>query len=170
MFLAGGVSITAFSMLHRDLASAQLALESPERFGPFEPWFFMGVASVEIVMIIAFGYAVIKSILHRKNLEDHAWWLISSVFIIMMPALGRGLQNISVGMQIERWPDVDIMSSLYYTQFLIILMVILAAIKYQKLKHPATYLTVGVNLFTCLLQPLGQSTTVQHFLETIIKG
>ncbi len=86
-------------MLHRDIVSAERSAEMRDRFGPFEPWFFYGVAAVEIVMMLAFGYAVIKSIIHRKQLENHAWWLISTVFIIMMPALGRGVQNVHIGMQ-----------------------------------------------------------------------
>ncbi len=170
MFLAGGVGITAFCMLHRDLVSAQTSLEMPERFGPFKDWFFMGVAAVEIVMIIAFGFAVIKSIIKRKSLEDHAWWLISTVFLIMMPALGRGIQNTYVGINIKDWPNIDIMSALYFTQVIIIGLLLFAAWKYNKLKHPATYLAVAVNLFTCFLEPLGKSEVVQIFLETVIKG
>lgn len=170
MFLAGGVGLTALSMMHRDIVTTQNALEMPDRFGPFQPWFFFGVAAVEIVMILAFGWAVIKSILHRKQIEDHSWWLISTVFIIMMPALGRGIQGLYVGLNIEQWPEIDIMMPLYFTEILIIAMVILAAWKWDKLKHPATYLAVCVNLFNCFLEPLGKSETVQVFLETIIKG
>jgi hypothetical protein len=47
-FLAGGVCITALSMLNRDIVSSESALKSPDRFGPFQPWFFFGVAAVEI--------------------------------------------------------------------------------------------------------------------------
>jgi hypothetical protein len=53
---------------------------------------------------------------------------------------------------------------------LIIAMVLLAAWKYKKLKHPATWLAVAVNLFNLLLEPLGRSETIQEFLKTIIKG
>ena len=170
MFLAGGVCITALSMMHRDIESAHSALEMPEQFGPFLPWFFYGVIVVEIVMVLAFGFAVIKSILHRKSIEDHSWWLISTVFIIMMPALGRGIQNVHIGLNIEAWPDIDIMSSLYFTEMLIIGMALIFAWKYGKLKHPATYLIVGVNLFNLLIEPIGKSEGVQTFLEAVIKG
>lgn len=170
MFLAGGVCITALSMLHRDIVTTQLAMEMPDEFGPFQPWFFFGVAAVEIVMITAFGYAVIKAIIHRKQLEDHSWWLISTVFLIIMPALGRGIQNVYVDMNFNDWPDINIMLPLYFTQVLIIGMLFFAAWKYGKLKHPATYLAIGVNLFNCLLEPLGRSVTVQSFLKTIITG
>jgi len=170
MFVAGGVCITALSMMNRDLMNAQNALKMPEQFGPFQPWFFLGVAAVEIVMMVAFGFAVIKSIIHRKSLEDHAWWLITTVFIIMMPALGRGIQNLYVQLNSKDWPIINIMSPLYITELLIISMLLFAAWKYQKLKHPATYLAIGVNLFNFLLEPLGKSELVQSFLKTIIKG
>jgi hypothetical protein len=118
----------------------------------------------------AFGFAVIKSILHRKELENHAWWLISTVFIIMMPALGRGIQNVYVGMHINDWPNVNIILPLYLTQVFIIGVLLLGAWKYGKLKHPATYLALGVNLFIFLLEPIGKSEYVQLLMKAIIKG
>jgi hypothetical protein len=170
IFVAGGVCLTALSMMNRDIVTAQKVLESPDRFGPFQSWFFFGVATVEIVMMTAFGYAIIKSIIHRKEIENHAWWLISTVFIIMMPALGRGIQNVYVAMHSKDWPNINIMIPLYYTQVLIIGMILFGAWKYGKLKHPATYLAVGVNLFILLLEPLGKSETVQLFLKAVVKG
>jgi len=170
MFVAGGVCLTAFSMMHRDIVTTQRAAAAPEQFGPFQPWFFFAVAAVEIVMMTAFAFAVIKSIIQRKNMENHAWWLISTVFIIMMPALGRGIQNVYVGMNIKQWPNIDIMIPLYVAQAIIIGMTIFAAKRFGKLKHPATYLAVGVNLFVLLMEPLGRSEAVQTFLKTFIKG
>ncbi|MDT0606835.1 hypothetical protein [Croceitalea rosinachiae] len=127
------------------------------------------MAAVEIPMILAFGYAVIMGIVHRKNLESHAWWLISTVFLIMMPALGRGIQNAYVFMNLEDWPNIDIMGPTYFTQFLIIAMILLAAWKLKKLKHPATILAVAINIYTCFLEPLGRSEMVELFLRTMIK-
>jgi len=170
MFLAGGVCLTALSMMYRDIETTQKALALPEQFGPFQPWFFFGVAAVEIVMMTSFGFAVIKSIIHRKEIENHAWWLISTVFIIMMPALGRGIQNVYVYMHFKEFPNINIIIPLYYTQLLIIGMLLLGAWKYGKLKHPATYLALGVNLFIFLLEPIGRSESIQLFLKALIKG
>jgi len=170
MFIAGGVCLTALSMMHRDIVTTQRATEMPEQFGPFQPWFFFGVAAVEIVMMTAFGFAVIKSIIHRKKLEDHAWWLISSVFIIMMPALGRGVQNVYVAMNIKDMPNVNIMTPIYISLAMIMAMLLLGAWKYNKLKHPATWLALAVNLFNFLLEPLGRSEAMQTFLKALIKG
>ncbi len=170
MFLAGGVCLTAFSMMQRDIMNAHNAASMPERFGPFEPWFFYGVAIVEIVMMTAFGYAVIKSIIHRKKIEQHAWWLICTVFIIMMPALGRGIQNLYVGMHIKSWPHINILIPLYIAQAIILGLLLLAAWKYDKLKHPATYFTAAINIFIFFLGPLGKSAALQKLLEDFIKG
>lgn len=170
MFIGGGVCLTALSMMHRDLVSAERSLTMRERFGPFEPWFFYGVAAVEIVMMIGFGYAIIKSIIHRKQVENHSWWLISTVFMIMMPALGRGVQNVYLSWHREDWPNVNIMGSLYFSEGLIIFMLLLAAWKYRKLKHPATLLAIAVNLFNMLLEPIGRSEAVQEFLKNVVKG
>ncbi|MEL6672069.1 MAG: hypothetical protein AAFR61_07745 [Bacteroidota bacterium] len=170
MFLAGGVCLTAFSMMYRDIRVADFAAANPERMGPFEPWFFFGVMAIEIPMILAFGFAVIQSIRKRKKLEDHAWWLVSTVFIIMMPAFSRGTQLAYVGLNAEHWPDIDIMFPIYGTQAMIILLAILAAWKYEKLRHPATFLMVGINLYNCLLEPLGRWESLQQFFRTIITG
>lgn len=170
MFVAGGVCLTALSMMHRDIVSSQRAAEMPDRFGPFQPWFFFGVTVVEIVMMTAFGFAVIKSIIHRKQLENHTWWLVSTVFIIMMPALGRGMGNVYNDIHIKEWPNINIMLPLYFTQVVIIALLLLGAWKYGKLKHPATWLALGVNLFIFLLEPIGRSENVQLFLKEIIKG
>ncbi len=170
MFLAGGVAITAFSMMFRDIATADRSAELRDAFGPFEPWFFIGVAAIEIPMILAFGYAVLMSIVHRKNIESHAWWLITTVFIIMEPALGRGIQGIHIGMNLSDWPNIDIMGPTYITQVIIILMILLAAWKFKKLKHPATYLAVAINIYALFLEPLGRSVAVESFLRMMIKG
>jgi len=170
MFLAGGVCLTALSMLHRDMVTTERALAAPEQFGPFQPWFFFGVAAVEIVMMSAFAFAVIKSILQRKNIENHAWWLTSTVFLIMMPALGRGVQNVYVDMHRTDWPNIDIMQPIYLTQLLIISMLLLGAWKYSKLKHPGTFIALAVNLLIFLLEPIGKSESIQLLLKAIIKG
>jgi hypothetical protein len=170
MFVAGAVCLTALSMMHRDIVTTEKALAAPEQFGPFQPWFFFGVTVVEIVMMTAFAFAIIKSIIHRKEIENHAWWLISTVFLIMMPALGRGIQGIYIGVHSKNWPNVNIMMPIYYAQILILGMLLIGAWKYGKLKHPATYLAVGINLFIFLLEPIGKSESVQLFLKAIIKG
>jgi len=88
----------------------------------------------------------------------------------MMPALGRGLGFVSFVLQSDRMPNVDIMPPLYITEVIIIGMLLLGAWKFNTLKHPATLLALAVNLFNCLLEPLGRSESVQMALRALIKG
>ena len=91
-----------------------------------------------------------KLLLHRKEIENHSWWLISTVFLIMMPALARGIQFAWIGINFSDWPNVNIMTPVYIGQGLLIGMIVLAAWKFGTLRHPATYIAIGVNLFVCL--------------------
>jgi hypothetical protein len=169
MFLAGGVALTALSMLHRDMVTAERTLQFPERFGPIGPWFFYGVAVTEIVLMTAFIYAVLQGILHRKETEHHAWWLVSTVFIIMMPALGRGLQL--AWFRIVGFDSVtDVMAPIYVSVLIIIALTFWAAHRYGRIRHPATFVAVGANLFTFFMAPVGRSEAVQTILPMIIKG
>ncbi len=167
-FLAGGVAITALSMLHRDMDSAERSARQQELFGPFEPWFFYGVAAVEIVMMSAFIVAVIQAIRYRHRLEDHAWWLISTVFIIMMPALARGMQIwwfAAFGAS-----EGGLRYGIYLTTAVIIAMTFGAATRFGRVNHPATWLAVGVNLFNLLYEPLGRWEWLQGVLRATLKG
>lgn len=170
MFLAGGVCFTAFSMMYRDIENVNMAMAEPERFGPFTADFFYGVAACEIPMIIIFGYAVIMSILKRKQIEDHAWWLVSTVFIIMMPALGRGVQNIFLLSQIDKWPNIDIVFPTLLSQVIILLLIIGAAWKYEKLTHPATFWALAINIYCLFIFQIGETVWVQRILNMLIKG
>jgi hypothetical protein len=168
-FLAGGVALTALSALHRDIANADLSGRMRDQFGPFEPWFFYGIAAVELVMMSAFIVAVIQAIRHRKSVHDHAWWLISTVFIIMMPALGRGL-GVLGSKAFGDGKSAQITYPLYLSTAIIIALLFWAARRYGRVNHPATWLALGVNLFNLLYEPLGKWGWLQGALKMMIKG
>ena len=168
-FLAGGVALTAMSALHRDITNAELSARLPAEFGPFEPWFFYGIAAVEFVMMASFIFAVIQAIRYRRSLHDHAWWLISTVFIIMMPSLGRGLGVLWSIIFGDNDPHV-VTYPLYITAGIIIALIVWAANRYGRLNHPATWLAVSANLFNLLAEPLGKWEALQSFLRLMIKA
>lgn len=167
-FLAGGVALTALSALHRDIANAALSARLRDQFGPFEPWFFYGIATVELVMMSAFIFAVIQSILRRRSLHDHAWWLISTVFIIMMPSLGRGL-GVLWSFLFGDGPG-QATYPIYIATAFILALLFWAARRYGRFNHPATWLAVGANLFNLLFEPLGKWEWLQGVLKSMIHG
>lgn len=168
-FLAGGVALTALSALHRDIVSAERSAQMRDVFGPFEPWFFYGIAAVELVMMSAFIIAVIQAIRGRRSLHDHAWWLISTVFIIMMPALGRGV-GVLWGLVFGKDDPGQVTYSIYVTTAIIVALLSWAARRYGRVNHPATWLALGVNLFNLLFEPLGRWEWLQGVLRMMIKG
>lgn len=169
-FLAGGVAIGGVSMLHRDIIYAEMASENPERFGPYTPEFFYGVAVIELLLGLLFGLAVFMAIVRRKQLEEHAWWLVSTVFIIMAPALGRGVQNVFILAQLDQWPDVDLAIPGILHQAIIVTLTLVFAWKYGKLKHPATILAVAINVLALFVYEIGAAAWVQSLLLAVIKG
>jgi hypothetical protein len=62
------------------------------------------------------------------------------------------------------------MLPIYFTQVLIVAMLLAGAWKYGKLNHAATYLALGVNLFVFFLEPVGRSEKLELLLTTVIKG
>ena len=168
-FLAGGVALTALSALHRDIASAELSARMRDQFGPFEPWFFYGIAAVELVMMSAFIVAVIQAIRSRRSLHDHAWWLISTVFIIMMPALGRGL-GVLWAIIFGKDDPGQVTNAIDLTTAILIALLFWAARRYGRVNHPATWLALGANLFNLLFEPLGRWEWLQGVLRVMIKG
>ena len=169
LFLAGGVAFTALGALHRDIVSADLSARMRAEFGPFEPWFFFGIATVELVMMSAFIFAIIQAIRHRRSLHDHAWWLVSTVFIIMMPSLGRGL-GVLWAIVFGQDDPGQVVYPLYLTTGAIIALLFWAACKYGRVNHPATWLALGANLFNLLVEPLGKWEWLQGVLRLMIKG
>lgn len=168
-FIAGAVAFTSISQLNRDLVYANFVMENPGGIGPFEPWFFLGIAWSEIILITAFIIAVLMAIVHRKRLEDHAWWLISTAFILMMPALGRGLQGLWISIY-GFAPDITnvVLQPLFTAQLITITIVLIAARILGRLTHPATILTVGANAAVFFMEPLGRSEFLESVLRTII--
>ena len=169
--LAGAFAFTSISQLNRDLVYVNFVTENPGGIGPFDAWFFYGIAIAEIILISAFIAAVIMAVVKRKDVQDHAWWLISTVFIVMFPAMGRGLQAIWIavyGFDVDI--DVVVMTPIYWSQAVIVLMVVAAAAFLNKLRHPATYLAIAANVAVCFMQPLGQSRILQEALQAVIKA
>jgi hypothetical protein len=168
-FLAGGVAFTALGALHRDIANAERSAQMREVFGPFEPWFFYGIAIVELVMMLAFIVAIVQAIRHRRSLHDHAWWLVSSVFIIMMPSLGRGV-GVFWAILFGADDPGQVIYPAYITTAVILALLFWAAIRYGRINHPATWLAVAANLFNLLVEPLGKWPWLQGMLTMLIKG
>ena len=117
--------------------------------------------------MLAFAYAIVKAIIHRKNLHDHAWWLIASAFFMMMPAVGRGMivfwRSI---LPPEKLKPILVAVS---AELIYIPLFLLFAHKFGKFKHQATVIGLLLVLVRFLRVPIGASKSVQSFLEAVIQ-
>lgn len=169
MFIAGGVAITALALIYRGIQIVQLLAGAPERFAPITPEFVYGILTAEVIMMFAFTYAVYKGIVLRKQLHEHAWWLACSGFIMMFPGFSRGFFYLWFELHADVMPNVSAAAPVYIAVILIICLLLVFAYQYKRLTHPATYLTIAVNLIATQTMMIGSIATWQSFLQALIK-
>ncbi|MEM6705286.1 MAG: hypothetical protein AAF690_21375 [Acidobacteriota bacterium] len=169
LLLAGAMILQSTGQFNRDIVYANSVRDSPERWGPFEPWFFFQVMMMEMILISAFTVQILMAVARRKSPPDHAWWMASTAFTIMMPGLGRGLQNAWLGIYgFTAENKAALYTPNYICQGIIVAMALGFAWKVDKLKHPATILAVGANMALFFLEPVARSPAVQAFWRGLI--
>lgn len=161
--LAGGVLFTGLSIL--DIPLKIVDSLNPNRPGP-PASFYYGTLIIEFVSIVAFAYAVIKSIIHRKEVKEHSWWLIATAFYMMSPALGRGM--ITLWRKILSPENFNPLYLFLSSEFIYLTLFLLFAFKFGKLKHQATLIGIILVFVRALRVPLGSSETIQEFLKALI--
>ncbi|MEN2281118.1 hypothetical protein AAGF08_03200 [Algoriphagus sp. SE2] len=165
-FIAGGVIFSAIVMLMGDMHNAGMIENNPESSN-LTPEFLYGVVVIELILITAFIYSIVQAIVKRKNLEEHAWWLIAGLFYIMMPAVGRGFFFVIAVLKGGLF-EVPLYVPNNIATAVIISMLLLFAWKYKKLNHQATWIGIAINLTTLLHRSIGSSEAVQSLLKSMI--
>ncbi|MEL6529761.1 MAG: hypothetical protein AAFQ27_07350 [Pseudomonadota bacterium] len=169
LLLASAMVFLSVAQLNRDIFYANFARDNAGEIGPFTEWFFFQVMMMEMLLISGFVIAILMAIVKRKSVEDHAWWMASTAFLLMMPALGRGLQG--VWFAIHGF-SVDLTSVLtipvYICQAIIIGLCLVFAWRLGKLRHPATWIAVGANAALFVMEPIARSPAVQAFWRALI--
>ena len=79
LFLAGGMILSALAAIPYNLTSR---LPEVAKYG---------LSFLDVVLVIGFCFALFKAIQNVKNLEEHATWMISTVFWVLGPGLARFL-------------------------------------------------------------------------------
>ncbi len=164
--VAGGVGFTAISMLPNTVGFGRFVEANPGGIGQFSAEFFYAIAISEFILILAFLFAVYKAIVLRKSRQEHAAWLVSTAFIMLFPAVGRGVQNLSIainGFDTENFFVEIVVVPSIITAVLIIGLTMTIAARHSILRHPAIRLAIVVNLvpvvtqcFPGLIDPLGE--------------
>lgn len=151
--IAGGVAFTAMSMLPNTVGFGRFVEANPGKMGPFTPEFFYAIAISEFFLVCAFIYATFKAIQYRASKKEHATWLVSTAFIMLFPAVGRGVQNASIMINgFDNYFTEIVVFPALISAAIIIGVTVLVAYRHAMLKHPAIYLAVGINFVPLFFQ------------------
>lgn len=162
--LAGGVIFTGMSLLDVPLKLAEA--HDPTRPGP-PISFYYGTLIIESVSMLAFGFAILKSILHRKEIHEHSWWLIAGAFYMMPPALGRGM--IVFWRRMLPPENFKPLFALVSTELIYLGLFLWFASRFGKFRHAATAIGLLLIVFRMLRVPMGASEAIQEFLHNWIQ-
>ena len=78
VFLAGGVVFSAMQIIPNNLTLENISENLRYSF-----------VFADFIFLFGFSYVVLMAIIHKNNIDLHARYLFSSVFWVMLPALGR---------------------------------------------------------------------------------
>jgi hypothetical protein len=115
-------------------------------------------------MMSAFIVAVMMAIVKRKQTDDHALWLITTVFYIMLPGLGRGLY-----IPVRQFYGADNWVALTIASIVIIAALIIIGLRMKKLTHPAILLGIAVNIPTFFVYWLGKQAWYIDWLKGFMR-
>ena len=162
LFVAGGVVFSALSITPTNVYFGQI--------GGFEPVFpgafFYGLTFTETLAVLGFGLAVIMAIKNAKNTEEHAIWMISTVFFGMMPAWARLAMFPSL---MTGSTDIDVTQVMMVAVPIFLAIMGFVAYKLKKLTHPAIILAALVNITMLFIIPIGSSPWFQYFITALMK-
>lgn len=151
--MAGGVAFTAMSMLPNTVGFGRYVEANPGAIGAFTPEFFYAIALSESFLVCAFLYAVYKAIQYRASKQEHATWLVSTAFIMLYPAVGRGVQNAAIMIKgFDNYFIEIVVLPAAISAATIIGVTLLVAYRFAMLRHPAIHLAIGINLIPLFFQ------------------
>lgn len=149
VFLAGLVVASGLAMIPGNIAGVEGAANNPVA----TPTFLYGVSFFDLISIIGFGVSVIIAVMRSKNLDDHALWMISTVFWALNPALAR---LSLVGYFMTTGEVTSFINIINACTPLILVALIVLMIKFKR-AHPALVAAFIGNLLIYTIKPLGES-------------
>lgn len=104
------------------------------------------------------------SVIKRKKVHEHATWLISSIFLVLMPGLGRGLGQIAY-YQLDSSYALGLKASM----IIIMLAIVVVGLIMKKLFHPAFTIALLINILFLFTWEIGSFSAYQEFIVELMK-
>ena len=162
LFVAGAVTFSAITIIPQNLKAAATIEPNPIVSADF----FYGVSFTDIITIVGFAFSVLMGITKVKNLEDHAFWMISTVFWALMPAFGR-LAMIPNMMLFGSHP-YDFIDVLFFSTIFCVLPIVIICLRYKRW-HPALIAVAIANLLYLFIRPIGSNKMWRAVADEMFK-
>ncbi|MCH2083951.1 MAG: hypothetical protein MK226_16265 [Saprospiraceae bacterium] len=164
IFIAGAVVFSALSIVPTNVYFGAI--------GGFEPVFsasfFYGLVLTETLQVIGFGLAVVMAIVNSKKIEEHALWMISTLFFGLMPAWGRLIMFPILITEGEiSWLNTQTSLNIGVSIFMLVILYI--GYRLKKLKHPAILLSLFLVLLMLFSIQIGELEWYQELVTKIMK-
>ncbi|MCS5491013.1 hypothetical protein [Algoriphagus limi] len=163
LFLAGGVTFSAITIIPQNLKGIADLEPNPIVSADF----FYGVSFTDIITIIGFAFSVLIAIYKVKNFEDHAMWMIATVFWALMPALGR-FALIPTILIFGFPPPYDFIDVLFFSTLLCIVPILIICWRLRSW-HPALLIVAAANLLYLFIGPIGRSEYWRSIANELFK-
>lgn len=163
IFIVGAVVFSALSIVPTNVYFGAI--------GGFEPVlpasFFYGLVFTESIQIIGFGLAVIMAIINAKKPDQHAIWMLSTLFFGLMPGWVRLIMFPILITGEGGGLDVQICLNIGIPIF--VLAVLIVGYRLNKLKHPAIILSIILVILMLFTLEIGERPSYQELVTKIMK-
>lgn len=161
LFVAGLVVASAMLMLPGNIEDAQGIPDG----GFVGATFLYGITFFDVTTIIAFAVCIVMAILRSKQLDNHAIWMVSTVYCILGPALARMLVR-PVGW-LYGFEELTFIEVLYFSQPIMMAVIAFTAWRLKNL-HPALVLAFTVNAAGFLVEWVGNNSVWRSICDSLL--
>ena len=161
LFVAGLVVASALLMLPANIESAQ---GIPD-VGFAGATFLYGITFFDLITIGAFSISVVMAIYRSKQMDDHAIWMISTVYCILAPALER-MMVLPLAL-VFGFENLTFIKVLYFSQPIIMVAIAFTAWRLKNF-HPALILAFVVNAGGLVVEWVGNSLLWRSLCDTFL--
>ena len=161
LFVAGLVVASALVMLPGNIESAQ---GKPDG-GFVGATFLYGVTFFDLAAISAFAACVVMAIIRSKQLDNHAIWMLATVYCILGPALAR-MMIMPIGM-VYGMEELTFIKVLYVSQPMMMAVITYTAWRLKNF-HPALILAFLVNASGLLVGWIGNNPLWRSVCDAVL--
>lgn len=161
LFVAGLVVASAMLMLPGNIEDAVVKPDG----GFAGATFLYGITFFDLVTIGAFAVCIVMAVIRSKQLDDHAIWMVATVFCILGPALAR-MMVVPVGL-VHGFEELTFIKVLYVSQPIMMAVIAFAAWRLKNF-HPALVLAFVVNATGFLVEWIGNNAWWRSLCDAVL--